>query len=59
MEESESQVVATSAQDLENGIFNMVISLAQYFMVQGWTKEQACEKVAEYLLQLVEGLRQQ
>lgn len=45
--------------ELEGGVFNMVISLVQFYIQSGVDKVQACETVALMLDDLAQGLRVQ
>lgn len=56
---SEANIPQTSAEDLENGLFSITITLAQFHMSKGMPKAQACETVAGILERYAEALRQQ
>lgn len=58
-EAEESTMPQTSSQELEDGLFGIMITLVQQYMADGHTKEAACQMVADTLERFTRALRQQ
>lgn len=57
-ETGEQDSPQTSSQELENGLFSLMITLIQWHMSQGMNRSEACEMVATALDRYARALRQ-